>query len=123
MKFLVDNALSFRVAAALNDAGHDSIHVVEYGMQASGDELILARAAEEDRVVITADTDYGMLVALGQLGKPSVVLLRRPRNTDERIRLLLLVLPNVETSLTNGAIVTIDRSQVRVPDLPVPRRS
>ncbi len=52
MRFLVDNALSPRVSNRLSDAGHDAVHVRDYGMQAASDAAIFERAADEDRIVL-----------------------------------------------------------------------
>lgn len=112
MRFLVDNALSFRVAELLRDAGCDAVHVREYDLGAAVDEVILARARLEARVIVSADTDFGTLLAQMQTNKPSFILFRWPelRRADDQVRVLLANLPNFEETSEAGAIVVIEQT-------------
>ena len=124
MNFLIDNALSPRVAAGLRAAGHDAVHVLDYGMHAATDEAIFERAALESRVVVSADTDFGTLLALREATSPSVILLRAPslRRADGQVALILVAVPSTEAALRRGAIVILERHRLRLRDLPIRRQ-
>jgi predicted nuclease of predicted toxin-antitoxin system len=107
--------------ATHTQAGYDTIHVGELGLAAASDEEIFALAAAEDRVILSADTVFGALLALWKLSKPSFVLLRgaTPRRPTDQTDLLIANLPAFADDLLKGAVVVISPGRIRVRSLPI----
>ena len=121
MRFLIDQCLSAELAEGLAAAGHDAVHVAAYSLSRASDDEILARAAHEDRVLISADTDFGGLLAARDATLPSVVLYRRRtrRRPHEQVMVLLANLAALEGDLNAGAIAVIDDRGIRIRRLPI----
>ena len=121
MRFLIDNALSPALAPLLQQAGHDAIHVRSIGLQHAEDDAIFDRAAVEGRVLVTADADFGTLLAARSSRQPSVIQFRGEgsRKPDALARTLLANLPQLLDSLESGCIVTFEPARVRVRMLPI----
>jgi predicted nuclease of predicted toxin-antitoxin system len=121
VRFLVDANLSPRVAQRLREAGHDAIHVVDVGFLTASDEVILAHATRDSAVIVSADTDFAMLLATRALTQPSFVLLRSADRLtpDEQASLILANVSELEPHLVAGAVVTIARGRLRLRTLPL----
>jgi predicted nuclease of predicted toxin-antitoxin system len=120
MSFLIDNALSPIIAKGLIDSGYDAIHVREIGMASAADSVIINYALKNKRIVVSADTDFGTLLALNDSLKPSFILFKR---SDKRpvilLELLLNSLEALREDLEKGAVAVLEDSRIRLRKLPI----
>ena len=63
MRLLIDTNLSPKVAASLSKAGLESVHGGDVGLLTALDRGILEYAAANALVIISADSDFGELLA------------------------------------------------------------
>ncbi|HZE67276.1 MAG TPA: DUF5615 family PIN-like protein [Sporichthyaceae bacterium] len=90
MRFLLDANLSPRLGPILAADGHEVVHVLDLGLVNASDEAILSQALIDGSVVITADSDFAMLLALRDADRPSVIQLRHVNElSTEEIGVLL----------------------------------
>lgn len=76
MRFLVDECLPPSLATILRSNEHDAVSVADLDLRGATDDVIMATAAEQRRVLVSADTDFGELLARGRERQPSLVLYR-----------------------------------------------
>jgi predicted nuclease of predicted toxin-antitoxin system len=83
--------------------------------------VIFDHAAAEDRVLVSADTDFGTLLATRSAQKPSVIQFRGrgSRQPEALARAIVSNLSQLADALESGSIVTFEPSRVRVRALPI----
>lgn len=116
MKFVVDMMLSTRVADELRGRGSRRRSTcVNKECSARPDDEILTRAAPEQRILISAEMDFGFLLVSRQDSWPSIVLLRRlPFHSNFVVSLLLANLAQLAEALEQGSLVVLEESRIRV---------
>ncbi len=121
MRLLLDANLSPRLVGLLSDAGYDVVHVGELDLLTASDSVIFDQAVADGYVVVTADTDFSMLLALRRAPFPSVILLRRVSelSPDDHGRLLLANLPAIVEDLDRGVVVSLSPTRLAIRNLPI----
>lgn len=120
MKIIVDMCLSPKFAEALGAAGFQARHWSTIGAGDAPDATIFDFARRDGAVILTADLDFGTLLAATRSGQPSVVQLRLPRVGFENAwEPTLRALRQFDTEIEAGALVTIDAKAARVRLLPI----
>jgi len=101
MKFLIDEDLSPKVAEGLRmDDGLDIIHVRDRGLLGESDSVILQRAYEEDRILVTANVkDFQRLARARELHPGIVLVLDGCLSRDEQLALMRKVVAEIEQEL------------------------
>lgn len=113
MRFLLDVCVSSRsMNAFLVGQGHDVLSAVDIDPKAS-DERLLALALEDQRVLVTADKDFGELVFVRKLPHGPIIRLVE-LTVDEQVNGMAELLEHRADVLTGRVLVTLTRSRIRV---------
>lgn len=120
IKFLADMNISPLTVEGLKKAGWNAIRVSDVLNIKNTDLEILEYARENNRILITQDLDFTILLAIGGHGKPSVINIRTEVQHPEFItKRLIEVLFEMENELKDGIIASIDEYSVRYRRLPI----
>lgn len=121
MRLLLDANLSPRLLGPLRDAGYDVSHVWDVDLIAASDAEIFDHAVAEGFTVVTADSDFPMLLALRRGESPSVIHLRHVAElaADDHAQLLLANLATIAVDLERGVVVSLSPTRLAIRDLPI----
>lgn len=120
MKLLADLHISPRTVAFLRSQGHDTVRVTDVMAATSSDQEIVLLARKQGRVILTQGLDFSNIVALSGETQPSLITLRLSSSRIELVNdRLSRVLPELETTIYTGILVTISDKTIRKRQLPI----
>ena len=122
MRFLMNENIPGTVIRVLRDHGHDVVAAKET-MSGKPDKVILARAQEEKRLLITQDKHFGELAYRAGLSAECGIILFRLEgsNSEDDNNRMLEVIENRTDWLGHFSVVTEKHIRIR-PLLKVKRR-
>lgn len=86
MRLLLDENLSPNQAAILREQGHDAVAALDAGLSGQPDEKIREFAIEENRVLLTLDSDFANMLRFPTAGTPGVIRLKIHPPTEQAVR-------------------------------------
>jgi len=112
MRLLLDSYVWGGAISEVRAAGHD-VNTVKEWLTDPGDDIILQRSVQENRILVTLDKDFGELVFV--LDKPyrSIVRLVNIR-AREQGKVILNILDKYEKELFANAILVVETDRVRI---------
>ncbi len=120
ISILLDQGLPRSAASLLRDEGWDALHTGDIGLSRSTDRQILEFARNEQRVIITLDSDFHTILALTNASTPSVIRIRLEGLRGPDLALLIKrIWSRVEPQVKKGAMVTVTESGIRIRNIPV----
>ncbi len=112
IKLLLDTCVWGGVSAQLQANGYDVIYAGDW-LKDPGDEEILTRAYNEQRILITLDKDFGEMAIVR--GQPHSGIIRLVNvAAKQQAPVCVQVLMRYESELQAGAIVTASPGRVRI---------
>lgn len=120
LDFFANMNISPSTVLKLREMGWSIERVSEVMDIGSKDIDILEYAKEKNKVIITQDLDYSMLLAIGGYTKPSLINLRVENAKPDFITARIIdAVSAIENQLKEGAVVTVDETSVRYRNLPL----
>src|SRR5437870_3406099 len=105
MKFFADENVARPIVQWLRQRGHDVLYAAE-AAPGQEDAIWLHQTEQSERLIVTADKDFGELIFRDRLNSHGVVLMRRHRlSLRERLARLAQAWSTVEANPTGKFIV------------------
>jgi predicted nuclease of predicted toxin-antitoxin system len=114
VRLYLDQMLRVELASLLRDGGHDVIRASEVGHARADDAMVLERAVQEERILVTIDGHFGDWVVLPLSEHFGVIRVKaHPTSTENVAKLLLPLLANHSQADFRNKLVILSLRRVR----------
>ena len=115
MQFKTDENLPVEVTELLRSAGYDAMSVLEQEMGGKSDPYLVEICTEENRVLITLDTDFADIRAYPPSEAPGYVVLRLQRQDKQSvIDIMERLIPIFNEENMDKRLWIVDEQKVRI---------
>lgn len=115
MKFLIDAQLPQRLSAFLSSKGLDCKHTLDLPDQnTTTDQEIIKIADEEDRIVISKDSDFLDNYILDESPKQLLIVTTGNIGNNELIRIFKLNIETLVALFEDNNVIEIDEEEIQV---------
>ncbi|MBK7939966.1 MAG: DUF5615 family PIN-like protein [Lewinellaceae bacterium] len=116
MKFVADEGVDRSLVALIREAGHDILYFAETD-RGTDDEVILAIANDESRILITRDKDFGELVYRLKKVHSGIILIRADEMPSITRSQLVADFIQININMLAGYFVVIQPGVARIRNL------
>ena len=118
LEFIADMNISPLTVEELRKKGWNIVRVSETMSVKTKDIEILIFAKKNNKVLISQDLDFSMLLAVGGYKKPSVINLRLNNTKPNFITMRIIeIVYEMEKELQEGIVVSVDETSARFRNL------
>jgi predicted nuclease of predicted toxin-antitoxin system len=115
VRIKIDENLPSEVAELLSGAGHDVSSVLAQSLGGVGDRVIASVCAEEDRILLTLDTDFADIRAYPPADYPGIIVLRLRGQEKHHILLATNRLSSVlEKEAIQNQLWIVEEDRIRI---------
>jgi len=115
VKFKIDENLPKAIRDLLAEAGHDAVTVLDQKMGGEPDSMVARACTEENRVLVTCDTDFGNIRSHPPAQHAGVILLA---SADQAIsvltRLIKSAIPHLATERIAQRLWIVEARRIRI---------
>lgn len=114
LKLLTDENIAKSLVKALREKGYDVKDIKEENLFGISDREVIKKAKEDDRIILTHDTDFGNLLNYPLQSHQGVVLIRYRNQSPHYVIARLIPLLDTIKNKVKGSLIIVTEDLVKI---------